>query len=304
MPQLDREDPVLGWRPASSQISRATATINGKLVYDVNYSTDEAGRRIAPPDRGDDVEGCVWFFADSFVFGEGVSDHETFPYLLGIKTDGRFRIINFAFSGYGAEHMLAILERGELATSVPCEPTNVFYAALPHHVVRAAGKTEFSIRGPRYRVGSTGVPEYLGTQPGVRASRPLKRLLDQLSKSRVYRAVAHRPVKTTTVDIDLYFAIVKQAFRWITHRWPRAQLELIVWDVHSFYAHTQSSFHGRLKALGARMHFIEHILHGYGREPEKYSLHAFELHPNPLAHQLVASYLAQHLSRPQRQSGP
>jgi hypothetical protein len=112
MPPLDRQDSLLGWRPNPSQVSRGTARIGGEVIYDVQYSIDQAGHRVSPPDRGDAVEGCIVFFSDPFVFGDGVSDHEACPYQVGLKTHGRFRIVNFAFSGYGAEHMLAIIFSG------------------------------------------------------------------------------------------------------------------------------------------------------------------------------------------------
>src|SRR5206468_1143115 len=211
VPSLDQRDSLVGWRPVPSQVSRATATADGKTVYDVVYSIDQTGHRLSPPDRGRDVDGCVFFFADSFIFGEGVSDDQTLPYQVGIITHGRFHIVNFGFSGYGAEHMLAVIERGELTGHAPCEPTHIFYAALPHHVLRAAGKTEFSVRGPRYALRGDGTPEYVGTNPDETATRRWQRRLnDQLSKSRVYRAFTSRPPQTTQADLDLYFAVVQQ----------------------------------------------------------------------------------------------
>jgi len=297
VPQLDQRDSLLGWRPGPSVVSRATATVNGETVYDVVYSIDQTGHRVSPPERATEPEGCVFFFADSFMYGEGVGDRDALPYKVGVKTQGRFRVINYAFSGYGAEHMLAIVERGELAASnTPCEPTHIVYAALPHHVLRAAAKTDFSARGPRYRLGSNGTPEYVGTHPDppvVAGWR--KRLTDQLSKSRVYRALTVRAPETSQADIDLYFAIVKQAFRLIAQRWPGARIDLISWDLHDFYARDLATFHHGLESLGVTVHFIEQILPGYTQNPLKFSLHPAELHPNPLAYDMVASYLVEHV---------
>src|SRR5262245_22620704 len=165
VPFLNKPDPLLGWKLEPSQVSQATGkVIGGALIYDVVYSIDSMGRRISPPDRGDKVEGCSVFFADSITFGWGVSDHETFPYQVGLKSGGRFRVINLAVHGYGAEHMLATVERGDLALA-PCDPTHIFYVAAPHHILRAAGKVTYATYGPQYRLGPTGIPEYLGTKP-------------------------------------------------------------------------------------------------------------------------------------------
>ncbi len=297
IPPLDRYDAVLGWRPTPSQVSRGIATLDGEVLFDVSYSIDAAGHRISPPDRGTDIEGCLWFFPDSFVFGHGVEDREAFPYQVGVKTGGRFRVVNFSVGGYGAEHMLAAIERGELASAAPCNPTHIFYSAVPDHIPRAAGKTSFSIRGPRYHIGSDGALEYLGT-PFAAPDMPQwqKRLIGQLSKSRVYSAIAGRPPATTDADTELYFAIVTKAFRRMEERWPGAKRHVIVWgDIHDFYARGQKAFHDGLPASGVTTHFIDQILPGYSTNHVKYSIHRFELHPNALAHEMVASYLAEHV---------
>jgi len=303
-PQLDLRDALLGWRPAASQVSREIATADGELIYDVTYSIDQSGHRISPPDQGTAIEGCAFFFADSFVYGEGVGDQETLPYQVGLKARGRFRVVNFAYAGYGAEHMLATIERGELATNAPCDPTHVFYIAQPHHVLRAAGKTDFSVRGPRYRLGKDGTPEYLRTSPDQPALIWWqKKLTAQLSKSRVYRALTMRPTIPTEQDLDLYFAIVRRSFDLLGRRWPRAQLHVVSWDLQSIYARDLTTFHDRLKANGLNVHFIEQILPGYVDDPARYSLHRFDLHPNPFALQKVATYVVERILKISPQAG-
>jgi hypothetical protein len=107
----------------------------------------------------------LFFFADSFTFGWGVRDHETLPLPSGAE-DPRPISCGQSFGwGYGAEHMLATIERGALATHSPGEPTHIFYAAVAHHVDRVTGKTPFSIYGPQYRLDPKGVPKYFGTKP-------------------------------------------------------------------------------------------------------------------------------------------
>lgn len=301
-PSFNQKDAVLGWKPKPLQVTHAVARAGSTLIYDVIYSTDAAGRRIAPADRGREVEGCIFFFADSFMFGEGVGDHETLPYQVGEKTRGRFRIINFAAPGYGAEQMLATLERGDLANQPPCAPTHIFYAALPHHVHRAAGKTSFSGLGPRYRLVPGGGLEYVGTPHAAEAASDSmlwdkwkRRLTDQLAKSQIYRAWTLRPPATTEADVALYFAIVREAFSQMHRRWPDAELHVIGWDIHDFYSNGQARFHSGLQTVGAKVHFIDDILPGYSRAPEKYGLHPLELHPSGTTYERVASYLAENV---------
>jgi hypothetical protein len=303
-PPVSQPDPLLGWRSKPSQVSHATLRVDGATIYDVTYTIDENGRRVAPPVNERDIKGCLLFFADSFVFGDGVNDDQTLPYRVGLKTHGRYRIVNYAVNGYGAEHMLAIIERGELATRYPCEPTHVLYAALPHHVHRAAGKG-WSQRGPRYQINPGGALAYVGTtpeagkptnDPGMQA--PFVRLLvDQRWKSRIYRAWSTKTDTETTTEkeIDLYFAIVREAYGKLRRRWPNAELHVISWDIHGHYANGQARFHRGVASVGATIHLIDDILPGYTKNPLKYGLHEFDLHPNAMALNMVASYLVDRL---------
>ena len=297
-PFTDGPDPLLGWKLEESRVSRSIEKIGGAVIYDVSYSIDLLGHRISPPDRGDKVQGCVLFLADSFPFGMGVSDQETFPYQVGLKTHGRFRVVNLSVTGYGAEHMLATMERGDLAAHPPCKPTHIFYVALPSHVLRAAGKQTFSIYGPRYQLGPNGVPEYLGTQQRPpKWQRWRERLADQLSKSQIYRILPER-AGTTEGDVELYFAIVKEAFSRFEHQWPKAELHVIVWDLRDSYANGQARFHSGFETMRTQIHFIDDILPGYTKNPVRYQLHRFDRHPNPMAHEMVASYLAERVLSP------
>jgi len=290
IPVLDVPDPLLGWKPAPGRSAHATETAAGIQIYDVTYSIDGAGHRISPPTGQGPVRGCVFFFADSFAFGEGVGDTEPFPYQVGIKSHGQLMVVNFSYKGYGAEHMLAMLERGDLTKHAPCVPTQIVYAALPHHVLRAAGKTTFSAFGPRYRLRSDGVPEYLGTR--TRPNRDSRnwndRLTDQLAKSRLYGALSER---ASEKDLQLYFGVVNEAYRRFARQWPEAKLYVIGWDVHDFFANGRERFHLGLEQVPAEKLYIDDILPGYAADPVKYGLHRFDVHPNPAAHEQIAAYL-------------
>jgi hypothetical protein len=112
----------------------------------------------------------------------------------------------------------------------------------------------------------------------------------------VFRALTQREPPSTDADMRLYFAIVDKAFRLSRRRWPTAQLHLISWDIFDKrYARDEATFHKGLEAIGLKVHFIDQILPGYVDNPLKYSIHRLELHPNSLAHQMVAEYLAEHV---------
>jgi hypothetical protein len=295
LPASDQKDPLLGWTLVPSRVSHAVAKVGDQIIFDVKYTVDPSGRRVAPPDRGASAEGCALFFADSFVFGVGVEDTQTLPYQVGLKADGRFRVINHAVGGYGAEHMLAAIERGTLAGRPLCEPTHVVYVALPHHVPRAAGKTYFSTLGPRYRLKPDGNPEYLGTNPegGFSGWRSWRfGVGHQLAKSRLLFKLMDRPPPTTDEDLKLYFSIVDLTFRLFKQHWPKAALHIISWDIHPHFANGTERFHAGLRGVPATIHLIDDILPGYSADNNRYGLHPADLHPNAMALEMTAAYVA------------
>ncbi len=300
-PPMNQVDSILGWAPRPSQSVRAKATAGGRTLYDVRYSIDTSGHRITAVDHNASAAGCIFVFADSFAFGEGVEDSESLPYQLGALMQGRYRIINFAAPGYGAEHMLASLERGELSRASPCEPTHVIYLALPHHIHRAAGKTTFSSGGPRYQLRAGGSLVYLGTPAAIAASGPAQRSwwlgeLDyQFRKASIRRAFAGRPPTTTDGDIDLYFAVVREAYRIVGERWPAAQRHVISWNIHDYFALGQARFYRGLATVDANVHSIESMVPGYALNLAKHSLDPLELHPSGQTYRRVAQHLAAHL---------
>ena len=112
-----------------------------KLLYQVKYTIDDHGLRIASPSVNTEKRqsNCLLFFGDSFTFGEGVKDDETMPYRVSEKTKRRYHAYNFAFLGYGPHQMLAQLQEGLVDAAIECKPAVAIYQALPDHVSRAAG---------------------------------------------------------------------------------------------------------------------------------------------------------------------
>jgi hypothetical protein len=82
--ELFLPDDALGVRPKPDFKTTAKGYIRGKEIYDVTYTFDEAGLRIAPPEAPGTPDDCVLFFGDSYTLGEGVDDDETMPYRNGV----------------------------------------------------------------------------------------------------------------------------------------------------------------------------------------------------------------------------
>ncbi|MBI5691757.1 MAG: SGNH/GDSL hydrolase family protein [Verrucomicrobia bacterium] len=116
-PGLVRYDPMLGWRLQSDWKGN-----HRHADFSAQYSIDAHGfRRIvsplpsAPPPRVTAVLG------DSFTFGFGVNDDQTFVHLLDAAKSGGMRFRNFAVPGYSTDQQALLLEQGVL----PLRPARV-----------------------------------------------------------------------------------------------------------------------------------------------------------------------------------
>jgi hypothetical protein len=105
-PGLSRPDAQLGWLPTRHWTGR-----HEHHDFDVTYSINGTGF------RGDDIRAhkppakSIAVVGDSFTFGTGVNDDETFVALLNQHRSGRERFYNFAVAGYSTDQELLLVER-------------------------------------------------------------------------------------------------------------------------------------------------------------------------------------------------
>lgn len=85
--------------------------------YEVHISTDERGARRHPPAGGQSTAApvTVLVLGDSYTFGIGVDDDQTWPYhlelLLAEALPGGARVVNLGVPGYGLTQMRLLAER-------------------------------------------------------------------------------------------------------------------------------------------------------------------------------------------------
>src|SRR5262245_5560107 len=276
---------LLGWAPINGKSFVERARFNNTLLYQVKYTIDGHGLRIASPsvDAQRRKSNCLLFFGDSFTFGEGVKDEETMPYRVAQKTNGRYEAYNFAFLGYGPHQMLAQLQEGLVDAAIQCKPAVAIYQALPDHVSRAAGLEAWSQFGPKYVSAKDGLVLWKGRfedeQPhGVLGTfRAFHRNLPKdakryLEKSAMYRALLfmHRPVNDD--DIDVYLRIVDRSKQVIESRYAGASFHVVFWDF-SGENPVESKIIDGLKQKGIPVHLISTILPEYRGHEEKFKIH-------------------------------
>ena len=301
---------MLGWGPAHGRSFIERARFENTLLYQVKYTIDDHGLRIASPPINTQKKqsNCLLFFGDSFTFGEGVKDDETMPYRVSEKTKRRYQAYNFGFLGYGPHQMLAQLQEGLVDAAIECKPAVAIYQALPDHVSRAAGLEAWSQFGPKYvsakdslvllkgRFEEEKPHGALGRFRAVHRDLPneAKRYLE---KSAMYRALLfmHRPINDD--DIDVFLRIVDRSRQIIESRYTGATFHVVFWDF-SGENPVESKIIEGLKQKGIHVHLISTILPEYRGHEERFQIHHADGHPNPLAHDLVADYIVKTIIPP------
>ena len=290
-------DAVRGYAAGANVKKRIRKSRKERVLYEVVYTTNGNGLRVAPHDlaeKGEEQrknsENAI-FFGDSFTYGEGLNDHETLPYLFEALSGGRYRVYNFGFHGYGPHQMLRIIETGwlEKIVSGP-QPMVVVYEALIEHIERVSGKMIWDARVPRYKLAPSGLAVYAGTfadDPSLQEnlkrtknlSNPKSQLLAKLTGS-----------KRTREDITLFVQIVLQAKNLLETR-HKARFYVVVWP---FGDKDDGKVIDDLKESGIEVISVDQVFKEYQDPKENYLIEA-DNHPTKLANERLAQYLLNYL---------
>jgi hypothetical protein len=207
-----------GLAPGPRQVRSIKRSRNGESIYDVSYGINALGlREVAPNGAGPPV----FFFGDTFTFGEGVGDTDTLPARFA-QISG-YSAFNFGVRGYGPHQFLRMLEiaRPE-QIGIRKEHALVVFALLPTHVDQAAGRASWDADGPLYQISSTG----LNLRGSFRSQRSITERI--LSRSYIYKLI--QSSLSETIDRQRVLAILEMANKIVRHRYGTDML-VVVWDI-------------------------------------------------------------------------
>ena len=131
-------DTLLGFKLPVETAIKHRYEVNDSLIYDLQYHTDEFGRRrtassgsYSSYDRFAMVSGC------SFAFGYGLEDDQTLSYYLDSLLS--YHGYNYGVSGYGTQQTLALLQSRNLKKEIE-EPNGVLiHLFIDDHIPRLIG---------------------------------------------------------------------------------------------------------------------------------------------------------------------
>jgi hypothetical protein len=290
-------DAVRGYAAGANVKKRVRKTLGEKVLYDVIYTTNSEGLRVAPHDlaergeeQGRNYENAI-FFGDSFTYGEGLNDHETLPYLFEEFSGGQYKVYNFGFHGYGPNQMLRIIETGLLEKIVTDQqPMVMIYEALIQHIERVSGKMIWDAKVPRYKLSPSGTAEYTGTFVDDPSLEEHLKHTKELSNPKSQLLARLTGTNRTQENIKLFVQIVLQAKNLLEKR-HKARFYVVVWP---FGDRDDGKVINDLIKSGIEVIRADQIFKQYKDPMEKYMI-AVDNHPTKLANERLAKYLLDYL---------
>ncbi len=280
-----KKDKVLGYSPISNNQLTEKKYYKDQMLFNATYSFNEYGLRTSPSFKKDSLIGDCLFFGCSYTFGEGVADEATYPYQVGKLTNGRYRIFNFAYDGYGPHQMLAALEYGNVKEIVPNDEKAKygFFLTFPDHVLRAVGWRKWDKRGPRYLLNSDGGVSLNGTLNDNNLIRWI-----QLSKTLPWLFLNYHNVGSE--EIKLYAEIIAAAAARFQEIYPNGKFYVLFIDRQTELSKQLLS---ALQEKALTIFLMNEILSDPAPYAEHFRVHKLDSHPNALANKLTATFIAE-----------
>lgn len=278
-----RRDPELGYVLARNSRVLVLHTSDDKVVYEMRVTTDSLGRRLVPLDDRTAAERFVMFFGDSFSFGDGVNDDETFPYHVGRRLPD-VAVYNYGLSGYGPQHAVAVIESRSLRSEVPQKRGVALYTYIDAHVHRAAltSRSGASLHSPYYVIDADGE---LRRHESLRQARPVlfHFLNDILPRSYLYRWLRLDLPIVGEEAIELTCSLLAASRQKFLKQFEGSEFFVV------FYPQRGSRYAQRVKGCLERrgVPFLDLSNEPW---PDEYLIH-YDGHPNSVGHRKYADLL-------------
>lgn len=283
-----RGDPYLGYAASPNCSGEAVKHFDEEEIYRVTYATGPDGLRVTP-EPADSVKASILMFGCSMTWGNGLYDEETFPYLVGVRTQGTYKIHNFAVHGYGPHQMLSALEHGYVRERVVHPPRYAIYVGGYFHARRVRG-VSWDTNGPRYLIEPDGSVKYHGrfSDPRSRSEEAVLWVRARLKLSALGKEILARVAPDAPEDPDLMLAVVQASRERITKEYPGCEFHVVFWNDYE-----DGSLASGLESIGMNVHRITSFIPDIYTDPLKYHIHEHDGHPSRLASELIANYIVE-----------
>jgi hypothetical protein len=197
--------PIIGWGPAHSGrfYEKKIDPRTGATIYDVEYTIDShLLRQTLSCESGP----AIVFFGDSFTFGYGVNDDQTFPQYFADLFHRKLRVLDLAFTGYGPQQFLRELQTGRFDDVIGPRPRLFVFLTAPWQAERTACKSSWIAHAPRYALENGQLVFKGACYEGVGMV-----LHEWLENTALYPLLAKPNRRPNHDDVDLYIRILSAA---------------------------------------------------------------------------------------------
>ena len=111
---------------------------DGKVLSKTLANHNEIGLRVTSENKK--ANKAVIFLGGSYVYGEGLQDHQTLPFIVGEKNQS-IQTFNYGESAYGPNNVLRLINKIDLDEQIPnsLNKINVYFFSYPFHAKRYLG---------------------------------------------------------------------------------------------------------------------------------------------------------------------
>lgn len=282
----------LNYSPIPNTKIHVISKFHGKKVFDVYYTINKDAIRETATSNSQSHQ-CLLFFGCSFMFGSGINDNETLPYLVGAKTNHKYKIYNLAYPGYGPHHMLSSIEHGIADKTIKgCTNSIVIYDGMPDHLNRIAGRKYWSAHDPKYSlVGNYAVYQGYFCKP---QSKVIQYLKDTFRYTQTYIAL-NRLISEYRDNLNkkekeeyekLYIAILKKSKDLSEKKYHASRFIILFWN---FYG--SDDFEQAFKENSLESYMLINEL-----TPGQDYFVKYDGHPDKLANEKIADFLIKKLN--------
>lgn len=271
-------DKILGYAHPPATKLALKKTHGDETVYDVLCTIDAAGRRITP--LHDQARKAVLLFGDSFTFGDGLEDDQTFASRLSGLLGEQWQVFNYGVSGYGAHQVLAQIESGR----IPFETMRQDYGEIRAYFLTIRDHPRRACRHFSYG------PAYVADAAGLRSAGllPLSRhdhLATLISASTLLETIY--PLLVDKAATRLHVAILRECAMRL-ERWG-ISFTVLLWPDFAELRPGLEAAHVQVLDLAP---FFGEDGKDWGAGPGRWRLSVWDRHPNAAAAQIIAEAIA------------
>ena len=289
--------PVLGFRPKPDSTAVATATFNGQPVYHTTYHIDSEGGRATP--KAAEGADLYLFLGDSFMFGQGIPDNETLPWVFAEKGDGKVRSLNLSAPGSAPNHLVRAFEAGLLDRYVGQPVKAVIVWIIPAQLARTTGDGSWLGSSPRYELVD-GKLVHTGSFTEYRFSHPIAGLKYYLGELFPFiEAIGEK--QRQQEQLRLFVAMMARLQQYAREKFDAPLVVVYSWpDEKSRGPHGDSAVNQselvdvivQLRKLGVELVRVDDLTSG---EPIDKLLIPHDGHPTRYTNELIADELKKRL---------